>query len=422
MVAAACLVAACGEDAPYAGGCVGGCDSPGGRGLFGPASPEDWTSFRNGPARTGVATGAVLGDDVRVVWRRPEFLKLAYSAVKPSAAVWGDGLYIPSDEGTQWAFDRHTGDVRWSVKLSDAANGIHGSPAVSKAVVWIGTYSGNVHALDRTSGEEVYRFFPGRWIGSSPIYVPAHEAVYVSHETSADGLPGAGLVTKNDPRTGRALWTSDRLDHYPHSSVAVDTDGQRVFVGANDGIFRAYDADTGELLWAHDLEPGDEPDPPTADIKTTPAVSAALGLVVFGTWDRHVYALNVDDGTVAWSVDTGGRLMGSAALHEGTERVYVGTNARRDALLAIDLRTGAVAWRFDAGAGIQSSPAVDDRGEGVVVGASDGRLWGLDAATGVPRWSFAADGPLTASPAWVGRNIYIAAKEGSLYALETVED
>lgn len=414
-------LAGCGESA-LSGTCVGGCGGNGGGELFGPAAPTDWTSFRNGALRTGVAVGGVLGSDVQVAWRRPDFMVLDYSAVKPSAVVWGDGLYVPSDEGTLWAFDRHTGDVLWSSKLSDAGKGIHGSPAVSKSVVWVGTYSGYLHAVDRLTGEEVYRYRPGRWIGSSPVYVPEHNSVYVSHETWVDGLPGAGLVTRNDPRTGEAVWTSDLIDHYPHSSVAVEPTRGRVVVGANDGRVRTYDSETGELLWSRDFEPGEEADPYTADIKTTPALSPGRNLAIVGTWDRNLYALDLTTGQTRWTVDTGGALMGSAAVHEATGRVYVGTTTGRDALLAISLDSGEVVWRLDTNSRIDSSPAVNDTGDGLVVGSSDGRVWGVDTATGQARWVFQADGPVTASPAWVGPMIYVGAKQGSLYALQTIDD
>lgn len=419
----ATTLVACEEEPTYSGTCVGGCGRPGGPELFGPADPGDWTSFRNGSAREGVADGALLGDDVRVLWQRPAFLTLDYSAVKPSGAVWGDTLYYPSDDGSLFAFDRFTGEELWNTKLTNHFAGIHGTPYASKSAVWIGTYGGPVHALDPETGEEIYWFAHGTSIGSSPLYVPEHNALYVSHERGDfSDLPGAGYVSRNNPRTGEPLWVSERLDHFPHSSVAVDPETNRVFVGANDGIFRAYDADTGDLVWSRDFEPGDEYDPPTADIKTTPSISASRGLVIFGTWDSRVYALDMQTGDQVWAVNTGGRLMGSTAVHEATGRVYVGTMRRNNALLAIDLDTGDVVWRFDAGEGIQSSPAVNASGDGVVVGSSNGLVFGIDATTGQERWRFQADGDVTASPAWVGPHIYIAAFRGSLYALETFDN
>ncbi|MGM0556936.1 MAG: PQQ-binding-like beta-propeller repeat protein [Myxococcota bacterium] len=411
-----------GDRGTVSNNCVGGCGEDRGPELFGPADEQDWVSFRNGPRRTGIAVDATLGTEIREVWRRDDFLVLDYSAAKPSGVVWGDTLFYPSDGGTMWAFDRHTGEPIWSRHLTDASNGIHGSPAVTRSTVVIGTYSGWLHTLDRHTGEEIWRYRIGNVIGSSPVYVGAHNALYTSHETPQEGEPpGGGYVTRNDPRTGEETWRSEKLRHWPHASVAVDPERGVVVVGANDGVFHAYSTDDGTELWSRDFEPGEEYDPATADIKTTAAISAQRGLAVFGTWDRHIYALDIESGEQAWKVDTGGPVMGSAALHDGSGRVYIGTRAE-EALLAIDLDSGEVAWRLDVGAGIVSSPAVNSAGDGLIVGTNGGELVGVDANAGEVVWRFDAGGEVTASPAWVGRHIFVAAKNGALFGLETASE
>jgi outer membrane protein assembly factor BamB len=423
LIALVALLAACGnKDGVVKNNCVGGCKEDNGRELFGPADDSDWVSFRNGPRRTGVAVDGVLGTGVREMWRKDDFLVLDYSAAKPSGAVWGDALYYPSDGGRMWAFDRHTGEKLWSTHLTDASNGIHSSPAVTKSTVLIGTYSGWLHTLDRDSGDEIWRYRMGNVIGSSPVYVWDHNAIYTSHETPQKGdLPGGGYVTRNDPRTGEPEWKSSKLEHWPHASVAVDPERNVVVVGANDGIFHAYSTDDGDELWSRDFEPGEEYDPPTADIKTTAAISAERGLAVFGTWDNFMYALDLETGEEVWKVDTRGSVMGSAALHDESGRVYLGTRAG-EALIAVDLDSGEVAWRADVGAGIISSPAVNSAGDGLVVGTNGGEVIGVDTSDGSVVWRFDAGGPVTASPAWVGRHIYVAAKNGALFGLETVDE
>ncbi len=399
--------------------CVGGCGNAASSELFGPKDPGDWTSFRNGPRRTGYAPKATVGDTVEVVWKRADFMHMDYSAAKPSPAVWGGWLYYPTDDGTLYAFDRMTGEVRWKRQLIEGSHGIHSSPAVTKSTVLVGTYHGNLHCLDRETGEEIWRYKIGNVIGSSPVYVYADDAIYVSHEIpKEDPLPGGGYVTKNDPRTGEAIWRSPKLHHWPHASVAVDSQRGLVLVGANDGIFHAYDTSDGHEVWSHDFEPGPEKDPPTADIKTTAALSQSRGLAVFGTWDDNVYALDLDTGEVVWSFDTGGAVMSSAAIDEDNGRVFVGSLGGR-AVYALDLQTGAMLWKFDARSPVMSSPALSGDRETVVVGSSGGTLFALDAASGQARWRFQADGPITASPALVGDMIYVAAKQGSLYALRT---
>lgn len=387
---------------------------------FGPAAPTDWTSFRNGAYRTGQSVGATVGPNVEEVWSIPNFLTLDYGAAKPSCAVWEDGLYCAADGGRMKAFDRFTGEELWSTDLLTRGNGIHGSPAVTRSAVFIGTYAGFMHALDRQTGQEVWRYQIGNVIGSSAVYVHEHEALYISHEIPrADPLPGGGYVTRNDPWTGEAVWVSPKLEHWPHASVAVDVERKVVMVGANDGVFHAYHTDTGEELWQRDFEPGAEFDPGTADIKTTASISRSRGLAVFGTWDNHVYALDVLTGEEAWNHDTGGRIMGSAALDDEAGVVYVPSLGSRG-VCALDLDTGAERWCFREGGPSLSSPAVSGDGKVIVFGTQSARVYAVDAATGAAIWSFDTDGEqVTSSPALVGDMIYIPAKKGSLYALRT---
>jgi outer membrane protein assembly factor BamB len=359
---------------------------------------------------------------VEEVWRVDGHLTLDYGAAKPSGAVWGDMLFYPGDFGDMKAFDRHTGQELWSTRLIDGGNGIHSSPAVTESIVLIGTYRGYLHALDRSTGEEIWKYNIGNVIGSSPVYVPEHEAIYISHETPReDPLAGGGYVTKNNPYNGEAIWQSPKLHHWPHASVAVDPERKIVAVGANDGIFHAYSTDTGEELWARDFEPGEEFDPSTADIKTTAAISASRGLIVFGTWDSNVYALQIETGDTVWQFDVGGKVMGSVAIDDENGRVYIPALSPSSGVYALDLDTGEEVWKFDAGSSVLSSPAISGDRSRVVFGSHSGHLFAVEAETGAEVWRFETDGAITASPALVGDMIYIAAKEGALYGLRTCD-
>ncbi len=400
--------------------CVGACkddlEEDEVKDLFGPADPGDWTTFRADSFRTGHGPGSVVGDEVEVVWQRENFMERDWSAVKSSGAVWGDTLFYPSDEGTLYAFDRMTGDVRWEHSLIGRNPGIHSSPLVTKSTVCIGTYAGNLHCLDRESGDEIWKYKIGNVIGSSPVYVPEDNAIYVSHETpKKDPWPGGGYVTKNDPRTGEEIWVSPQLRHWPHASVAVHPGLDVVVVGANDGVLHGYDTETGEELWDIDFESEIEGH---ADIKTTAAISESRGLAYLGTWDENLYAVELETGDIAWEARIGARMQGSPALDETNGRVFQGGSGA-NSLSAWNADDGTKLWNVDLGGAVSSSPAISgDRGR-VVVGTNANQIVAVDAETGETVWTFDADGPVNASPILVGDMIYVAARHGSLYALRT---
>ncbi len=72
---------------------------------------------------------------------------------------------------------------------------------------------------------------------------------------------------------------------------------------------------------------------------STPAASD--GRLYFGD-DGVIYAIDSEDGTTEWSVDTDGSLMTSVTVRDGTVYTWGGPRSRR--LYAIDAETGAIEW------------------------------------------------------------------------------
>jgi polyvinyl alcohol dehydrogenase (cytochrome) len=130
----------------------------------------------------------------------------------------------------------------------------------------------------------------------------------------------------------------------------------------------------------------------------TPAVSD--GVIYFGDWTSHVWALDTEDGSEVWNHEVGGGYVGgSVALDE--DNVYAGTFDGR--IVALGRDTGEPVWDTQIGdhpkAVIFGSPVVVDGL--VVVGVASyevfatgnpntfrGHVVALDAATGTEKWRF----------------------------------
>lgn len=130
-----------------------------------------------------------------------------------------------------------------------------------------------------------------------------------------------------------------------------------------------------------------------------PVVSSPVetdGMVVIGSLDGHIYALQSDTGQKIWDVDTGRRVSGSAAICGGM--AYIASESGK--LYAIETKTGKVRWikSLDEQKRTSCSPLVKD---GVVyipqggsggfdtVVQSAGPIMGLDAETGQMVWQSA---------------------------------
>ncbi|MBC7806113.1 MAG: PQQ-like beta-propeller repeat protein [Akkermansiaceae bacterium] len=61
------------------------------------------------------------------------------------------------------------------------------------------------------------------------------------------------------------------------------------------------------------------------------------------------------------------------------------------------IRNGVEIWQFQTGAAIESTPALSKDGA-LYIGSDDGKLYCLETATGLPRFSYQADGPIYGSP------------------------
>jgi len=160
------------------------------------------------------------------------------------------------------------------------------------------------------------------------------------------------------------------------------------------------------------------------------------GLVIFGSDDGHLYALDAASGVQRWKLSTDGPVASTPAV-DG-ERVYAVSYDGR--LYAADVRTGAVLWKFATegerrfeARGLHgmrprtqtfadmydvylSSPVV---AEGAVVfGSGDGYVYAVDRGDGSLRWKFRTGDVVHASPAYAGGIIYVGSWDGRFHALD----
>ena len=159
-------------------------------------------------------------------------------------------------------------------------------------------------------------------------------------------------------------------------------------------------------------------------IRSSPSIFGRL--VVVGSGDGFVYAVDATTGHVKWKRDVGAAVTGSAAV---TERLTYVTDIKGD-VVALRTADGTPAWRVSTGVPIPfpwghestdyytSSPTVANRI--VVVGGSDGHVYGLDARSGVRRWRTPTGGRVRSSPAIANGVAYVGSFDGRVYAIDVV--
>ncbi|PSQ39036.1 hypothetical protein BRD13_04590 [Halobacteriales archaeon SW_5_70_135] len=399
---------------------LAGCDAVATVGLpeapeRGPAFPADPTgatsTFRGGLARRGYYPEHDTPAAPAAAWSRPVNTG-DHTAAKASAVPLypgrstgeAAGVVVPGDDGRVRAFDA-AGDRLWAAAVEPAERGVHGTPTVAGDTVYVGAYDGALYALDRATGERRWRVRLGDAVGSSPAY---HDGrVYLAVEFA----PYEGSLFAVDARTGVVEAEAPAPTDHPHSTPALAPAADRVVVGANDGDVYGFTLDLDrDRSW---------------EVHTDGAVKGPVavhdGAAFVGSWDRHLYRIDLRTGTVAWRHATGGKVMSGPAVDPRRGVVYVGSHDRRVHAVGVD---GEPAWRSGTGGWITGCPSVV--GDRVLVGSYDGHLYALDPESGDTfgdrAWSLELDGWVTASPRPVGDAVYVAERAtetgpGAVYAV-----
>lgn len=192
-------------------------------------------------------------------------------------------------------------------------------------------------------------------------------------------------------------------------------DSWRSFRGGltNQGVSLSPTApETNRTMWKFDS--GD-------DIFSTAVVTETT--VYFGSWDRHLHALDALTGRELWKFDTGDRIYSSPTLWN--DLVFIGTGTEGGnkiaRLFAVNAKTGEEVWSFRAEMNFVGGATVVD---GILyAGSIDGTLYALDAegrgdgSTSV-YWQFETGGEIWSTPAYYNHSLYITSGDCKLYRID----
>jgi polyvinyl alcohol dehydrogenase (cytochrome) len=336
--------------------------------------------------------------------------------VSATPTVFGGAVFVPDWAGNVYAIDRDTGKQIWSVQVPNP-DGVPG--------VVVSRVSPAVH------GDDVI-------IGDLQGEVPN----YVLHK-------GANLIALNR-QTGKQHWIT-KVDDQPAAIITGSpvVYGHTVYVGISSneevvaipdsykcctfrGSVVAVDANTGKVLWKSYTAPDNGGNPGGYSgnpVWQPPAIDPERGLLYVGTGNNY----NVPASVLACT-----------ATNPKTDCTAI--NNYFDTALALDLRDGHVVWSYKVGTydawtvacvfaipgpapgancPSPAGPDWDLGGSGpnllkdlVVFGQKSGFLWAFDPANGKLRWSTMVGpagifGGIEWGTATDGKRIYVAISNSS---------
>ena len=328
--------------------------------------------------------------------------------IRSTPAVIGGTAYFGSGDKYFYAIDIHTGKEKWKFKTGGA---VHSSPVVADGKVYFTSRDRYLYALDTQSGKQRWKIQTGETLPYQWGF-----DYYLSSPIVAKGIiyfgSGDGCLYALNTNSGQLKWkfnTGARVRSSPAMADGV------IYVGNMDGSLFAIDSKTGEQKWKFDTE-GASINPANFGFDRTAILSSpaiAAGLVVFGSRDGYLYAVDIKTGQQKWRFNHKvSWVISSPAIVEGV--VFTGSSDGHF-FQAVDLSTGKEKWRFKTKSAVWSSPAVAD---GLVYfGDFAGNLYALDAGSGQEKWRFKTNGMIISSPVVQEGNVYFGSDDGYLYAL-----
>jgi outer membrane protein assembly factor BamB len=274
---------------------------------------DDWPQFRGNALLTGVSETA-LKEPLELAW-----IYEAGESIESSAAIVDGVVYVGSQSGELLALELETGELRWKYQATEAIG--ESSPAVSDGVVYVGDLAGVLHAVEVKSGAGLWTFESEAEIRSSPVVVDG-KVLFGSYD---------GHLYAVSARTGKLLWK--RVTEGPVHSTASVAQGMAHIAGC-DGYFRAIRVADGKEVFQV-----------LAGAYTGASPPLVSGRTYFGTFDNEVLGVDLSRQQVIWRYEHPTRHFpynSSAAVTGG--KVIVG--GRDKMVHALDARTGEEIWNF----------------------------------------------------------------------------
>jgi hypothetical protein len=319
-----------------------------------------------------------------------------------------------------------------------------GIAALSPNIIYTAdtTYSpvngASISRLDR-SGNTVYPLVVSSKIFTTPS-VSSDSSVFITSGSSLNGFN----------KSGAPLWSTIPLGGLSFVTPTIDSLFNRIYVGVSNKNFFAIDYKTGKVVWnligdapvnASAIITGDRKLVFTSqagtlygfDIRTnivqtapkwttnfgevvtkSPAVDANNNLII-GTETGKVLKVTLnDDGTItrAWSVSVNASIQSSPVI-DGDGFIYVG-NASGD-FYKLNADNGTIVWKYETGAAIKSTPTISEFGN-IYISNTNGLVTAITTNKTL-KWTYQADGPISANMLYINNMLYIGTERGKFLAI-----
>lgn len=196
---------------------------------------------------------AVRASDGKVLWQTSGTPSTAGVMGVSVPAVQGSTVVFPFASGQLLAADRDSGATLWTAQIAGTRIGraianirdVTGDPVIAGGMVYGGTSSGRINAVELDSGLEAWSARDG---ANSPVVVVGGSVFAVNDQAE---------LIRLDAATGGVIWrvalpyyTTERVRRQDriHAHFGPVLAGGRLFVVSTDGLMRVFDPNSGSLV------------------------------------------------------------------------------------------------------------------------------------------------------------------------------
>lgn len=317
--------------------------------------------------------------------------------------------------------------------LKKASSAIEKALVIVDSVIYLGTMDGKIQTVHIQTGDKLgekkvdfaatcayhdHHLIIGRRYGDHTLYNLDLKKGKFVWQTNAGDISSEPLVTAKGIivtalynhadlyalESGVKIWTFETQDQLRSSPAMAHN---IVVFGSDDGYVYALDAGSGKLLWKFKTNDS---------VQSTAAIDADKRIVYIGSSDFYFYALKLESGEQIWKFKTNGQILNGAAL-KGGKVIFGSTDNKIYCLRSI---TGELLWQFVANSIISTSPLI--AGQVVFCGSLDYHLYALDIERGTPVWKYKTKGRIRTMPVVWDNYLVCASEDDLLYVFKPSEN
>ena len=273
---------------------------------------------------------------VQLKWKT----KIGTHPVFSDLTLSDENLFMTSSDLYIYCINSKDGKVQWQCSLLEdsyemvvrytgakrerlaGGEDYQASPVIAGGKVFVGSPTHFIYALDRDSGNEVWRFEVGGQIAGGPVYSDGR--IFFGQKGGTEDFYCL------DAKDGSLIWKQKVGWVWSTANVS---DG-RVFVPSNDFYAYCLREEDGSILWRYKAG---------RDMYSSPPVNE--GRVHFGSWDGWLYTLDVENGNLFWKFHLPFSAFDSGAPVAHNRKILLPSMGT---FYCADAKTGKILWRFNS--------------------------------------------------------------------------